>query len=93
MSEVVEAAARIDEVLWEYSDQFIQQTASSEQAWGQARDQLEAARLEFINTARLHVDPQHMPLNQAPVARPPLPDARRTAITSAPDRETGADAA
>lgn len=90
---VVAAAARIDEVFWEYSDQFIQQTASGEQTWSQARDQMEAARLEFINTARLHVDPQHTPLNQAPVARPPLPGTGAPAITSDPDRQTGAGAA
>jgi hypothetical protein len=32
---------------------------------------VEAARLYVIATARLYVDPQHTPLNQASVARPP----------------------
>ncbi|MEY9997010.1 hypothetical protein ABIE67_009042 [Streptomyces sp. V4I8] len=57
---------------------------------GRARDQMEAARLEFINTARLYFDPQHTPLNQAPVARPPLSGTGALAITSGPDRDTGA---
>lgn len=35
---VVDAAARVDEVFWECSDQFIRQVALDEQSWGEARD-------------------------------------------------------
>jgi hypothetical protein len=34
---VVEAAARMDKVFWDYSDRFIRQTATGEQTWGQAK--------------------------------------------------------
>jgi hypothetical protein len=70
---VVDAAARVDEVFWDCSDQFIRQVAPDEQAWGEARDRMEAARLHFINTARLHIDPQRSRLTQVPVSRPPQP--------------------
>ncbi|MFB8754485.1 hypothetical protein [Streptomyces nigra] len=89
---VVQAAARIDEVFWAHSDQFIDQTASGEQVWRRARDEMESARLEFINAARLSVDPQHTPLNQAPVARPPLPGADSSGTTG-PDDVRGAGVA
>ncbi|MFD7283554.1 hypothetical protein ACFV80_42835 [Streptomyces sp. NPDC059862] len=36
---------------------------------------MEAARLDFINAARLHVDPRHNKLTQVPVSRPPLHQA------------------
>lgn len=70
---VVEAAARVDEVFWECSDQFIRQTASDEDVWDEARDRMEAARLRFINAARRYVDPQGARLTQAPVSRPARP--------------------
>ncbi|MFC8663981.1 hypothetical protein [Streptomyces sp. NPDC057199] len=70
---VVAAAAAMDQVFWDHSDQFVQQTATSETAWKEARDLMEAARLHFINAARLHVDPRHNKLTQVPVSRPPLP--------------------
>jgi hypothetical protein len=70
---VVAAAATMDEVFWDHSDQFIQQTAPGEEVWRQARDRMESARLHFINAARLHVDPRHIRLTQVPVSRPPLP--------------------
>jgi hypothetical protein len=70
---VVAAAAAMDQVFWDHSEQFIQQTATSETAWKEARDRMEAARLGFINAARLHVDPRHNPLSQVPVSRPPMP--------------------
>ncbi|WP_051741951.1 hypothetical protein [Streptomyces xylophagus] len=70
---VVDAAARVDEVFWDCSDQFIRQVAPDEQSWGQARDRMETARLHFINIARLHIDPQRSRLTQVPVSRPPQP--------------------
>ncbi|WP_406490688.1 hypothetical protein OHB06_01240 [Streptomyces sp. NBC_01604] len=69
---VVAAAATMDEVFWNHSDQFTQQ-AANEMAWKEARDRMEASRLDFINAARLHVDPRHNKLTQVPVSRPPLP--------------------
>lgn len=75
---VVAAAASMDEVFWTHSDQFIQQTATSETAWKEARDRMEGARLNFINAARLHVDPRQDRLAQVPVSRPPLPDTAGT---------------
>ncbi|WP_433917409.1 hypothetical protein OIE50_50625 [Streptomyces canus] len=69
----VAAAAAMDQVFWDRSEQFIQQTATGEAAWKEARDRMEAARLDFINAARLHVDPRHSRLTQVPVSRPPLP--------------------
>lgn len=70
---VVTAAAAIDQVFWDHSEQFIQKTATGETAWEEARDRMEAARLDFINAARLHVDPRHNTLTQVPVSRSPLP--------------------
>lgn len=67
---VVGAAAAIDEVFWEYGDQFVQRTATSEELWAEARDCMETARLHFINVARLQVDPRHTRLSQGPVNRP-----------------------
>ncbi|MFG2557102.1 hypothetical protein [Streptomyces sp. NPDC048581] len=67
---VVDAAARVDEVFWDCSDQFIRQVAPDERSWGEARDRMETVRLHFINTARLHIDPQRSRLTQVPVSRP-----------------------
>lgn len=67
---VVGAAAAIDEVFWEYGDQFVHRTATSEELWAEARDCMETARLHFINVARLQVDPRHTRLSQGPVNRP-----------------------
>ncbi|MFI6279736.1 hypothetical protein [Streptomyces sp. NPDC050988] len=83
---VVAAAATMDQVFWDHSDQFVQQTATSETAWKEARDLMEAARLDFINAARLHVDPRHNKLTQVPVSRPPL---FRAAAPSAGPPPTG----
>jgi hypothetical protein len=60
----------MDEVFWDHSDPFIQQTATGEEVWREARDRMEGARLHFINAARLHVDPRHTRLAQLPVSRP-----------------------
>ncbi|MFE6942046.1 hypothetical protein [Streptomyces chartreusis] len=67
---VVAAAAAIDEVFWEYGDQFVQRTATSEDVWAEARNSMETARLHFINVTRLQVDPRHTRLAHGPVNRP-----------------------
>ncbi|MEU0601812.1 hypothetical protein ABZ484_26745 [Streptomyces sp. NPDC006393] len=90
---VVEAAARVDEVFWECSDQFIRQTASHEGVWDEARDRMEAARLQFINTARRHVDPQGARLTQAPVSRPRRPRITRRPTVPGPDGAPAPDTA
>ncbi|MEE1831016.1 hypothetical protein [Streptomyces sp. SP17KL33] len=70
---MVTAAARMDEVFWRHSNQFIRGVTHDERAWDRARDLMEAARLEFINVARGILD-AGQPMTEAPVRRPPLPD-------------------
>ncbi|MCT9077873.1 hypothetical protein [Streptomyces fulvoviolaceus] len=82
---VVAAAATMDEVFWDHSDQFVQQTATGEEVWRVARDRMEGARLNFINAARLHVDPRHTRLAQVPVSRPPLPHGTGSGTGRRPD--------
>ncbi|MHC3473172.1 hypothetical protein ACYF6T_31400 [Streptomyces sp. 7R007] len=89
---VVQAAGQVDEVFWECRDQFIRQTASNE-AWRLARDRMEAARLHFINTARLYVDPQRRRLTQVPVSRPPRPPVGGRSAGQGPDETREPDAA
>jgi hypothetical protein len=88
---VVAAAATMDEAFWDHSDQFIQQTATSEAAWGLARDRMEAARLHFINAARTHVDPRHVRLTQVPVSRPPLTHPTVPSADQQPDERPAQD--
>ena len=69
---MVTAAARMDEIFWRHSDQFVRRETTDERAWDRARDLMEAARLDFINVARDMLEAGE-PMSEAPVRRPPLP--------------------
>ncbi|MFJ2158144.1 hypothetical protein [Streptomyces sp. NPDC087856] len=70
---MVGAAARMDEIFWRYSNQFIRGEVTDEGAWGTVRDLMEAARLDFINVAR-DMSEAGGPMTEVPVRRPLLPD-------------------
>ncbi|MFG2732508.1 hypothetical protein [Streptomyces canus] len=89
---VVAAAAAMDQVFWDHSDPFIKQTATDETVWKEARGRMEATRLDFINAARLHVDPRHDQLTQVPVSRPPLPPSAGSPPGLPPARPATPDA-
>jgi hypothetical protein len=70
---VITAAYHMDEVFWQRGE------STDEQAWRSARDEMETARLEFINAVRAGVLRSPEQLHQRLVARPPLPGARQPA--------------
>ncbi|WP_171059922.1 hypothetical protein [Streptomyces montanus] len=52
---------------------------------------MEAARLHFINAARLQVEPRHTRLTQVPVSRPPLPHPTVSGADQQPDGRPALD--
>ncbi|RAY10659.1 hypothetical protein DPM19_34455 [Actinomadura craniellae] len=72
-SEVIAAAYRMDEIFWTRRAQIDHGERADETAWGQARNEMESARLEFINATRSSVLRTRDQLTEKPVARPPLP--------------------
>lgn len=70
--DVAHAARLMDEVFWRYGARIKDKQLIGEEAWGQARDAMEKARLMFINVARVEITGWDTPLAEVPNARPPL---------------------
>ncbi|GAB3908816.1 hypothetical protein GCM10027612_83630 [Microbispora bryophytorum subsp. camponoti] len=70
--DIVRAALSIDETFWLTKQSIAAGEVHSADAWARAREAIEAARLDFINVARLRLVGGAEPLSQF-VARPPLP--------------------
>ncbi|MBO3753049.1 hypothetical protein J5X84_44010 [Streptosporangiaceae bacterium NEAU-GS5] len=70
--DLVEAALLIDESFWQCSRVMNRGDIRSEEAWERARNPIERARLDFVNTARRHITGRNaVPLARF-VARTPL---------------------
>jgi hypothetical protein len=75
--EVIGAAAKMDRVFWINGTRIKTGQATDEDAWASARDQMESARLDFINAARRNIVRSLVPVNDLPVARPPVSELIR----------------
>ena len=91
-SEVVSAASRIDHELWLLSASIIEGNITDVESWNGQRQQLEEARLEFVNTVRSKVVDVRSHLDRSPVARPAhLPDSFTQYRRTSPALGEGAD--
>jgi hypothetical protein len=72
--EVVEVAARMDELFWRQHARVRNRVLPDEAAWEEARTLMELTRLDFINAARTHVVGVGERMTRIPVSRPPLSD-------------------
>ncbi|MFI6833090.1 hypothetical protein ACIBG5_38660 [Kribbella sp. NPDC050241] len=70
----VEAAGEMDELFWQNSEMVVRGELNDETAWEAASQRMEAARLNFINTAKRHVIGSRSRLNRLPIRRPQSPD-------------------
>lgn len=70
--EVNEAAAKMDRIFWVNGTKIKAGLITDGESWALARDQMETARLEFINAARRNIVRFSKSLTTLPVARPPL---------------------
>jgi hypothetical protein len=76
--EVSDAAARMDQVFWINGNRIeTGQVSDEDGGWPLVRDQMESARLDFINAARRYLVRPLMPVTDLPVARPPLSELIR----------------
>jgi len=73
--EVIAEAKAMDRLFW-LSSIRIKGGQMSEDAWAADRDEMEAARLRFINAARRAIVTRSAVLSDVPVARPPLSEVR-----------------
>jgi hypothetical protein len=69
--EVIDAAAKMDRAFWINGTRIKTGQVSDDDAWALARDQMESARLDFINAARRNIVRYLVPVTDLPVARPP----------------------
>ncbi|MEU8205076.1 hypothetical protein [Streptosporangium sp. NPDC049046] len=70
--DIVRAALAVDETFWVTNRRIETGELRSAEAWAQAREAIEAARLNFINMTRWRIVGGAQALSQF-VARPPLP--------------------
>lgn len=75
--EVINAAAKMDRVFWVNGTRIKAGLMTDEDAWALAREQMESARLDFINAARRYVVRSLVPVTDLPAARPRLPNSSR----------------
>jgi hypothetical protein len=62
----------MDRVFWHCSARIRRGRKPDEDAWAAVRDEMESARLEFINVARRKLTESGEPVYEVPVARLPL---------------------
>lgn len=72
-SDLVDAAAQIDEAFFRQTRRIKQGEIADLQTWKPARDLMEAARLNFINVARKQVLGAHAPMSKSLPDRPGEP--------------------
>jgi hypothetical protein len=70
--DIIAAARKMDRAFWHCSARIRRGWKPDEGAWATVRDNMESARLEFINVARLKLTESAEPVNEIPVARLPL---------------------
>lgn len=70
--DVIQAAARMDRIFWLSSTQINSGQLQSDEDWIRLRDQMEQARLTFINIARTRIVGFKQSVDQVLVSRPPL---------------------
>jgi hypothetical protein len=76
------AAKRIDRLFWICRYRIGHQHINTEDEWSAARDEIEAARIDFINRFRREIVGVG-PVDEGPVARPPV--AELAALYPSPD--------
>jgi hypothetical protein len=69
--EVIDAAGSMDEAFWRCTERIKELGSFDERYWSEILDDLESARLEFINRARQEVVGVRTGLGRLPVMRPP----------------------
>jgi hypothetical protein len=69
-SDSIAAARQMDRVFWHCNARIRRGWKPDEDAWATVRDEMESARLGFINVARHKLTESGKPLNEVPVARP-----------------------
>ena len=70
--EVITMAHRMDRIFWLCSGRIRRGLTSDEKAWKTARDEMESARLDFINATRSVVVGARIRIQETPIARPSL---------------------
>jgi hypothetical protein len=66
------AARQMDRAFWRCSARIRRGWKPDEDAWATVRDEMESARLEFINVARRKLTESGKTVTEVPVARLPL---------------------
>jgi len=82
--DVIAEARMMDRAFWLGGGRITSGLMTNE-TWATARDEMEAARRRFINAARLTVVDAKVPVDDAPVARPPLSEIHQM-FGTAPDQ-------
>ena len=67
---VIEAAASMDRIFWSAGAQINNSQIKNDEDWIPLRDQMEQARLNFINIARTRIVGFKQSVDQVPVSRP-----------------------
>lgn len=68
--EIISAAADIDRIFWDCSSRIKNGSLRSDADWKELRDQMEQARLTFINVARQRIVRSKKGITQLPISRP-----------------------
>ena len=79
LPEITEAAAEVDRVFWRSGARIKAGSVSDGDTWATERQQMERARLNFINVARRMVFRSLAAVTEPPVARPPIAELRQLA--------------
>jgi hypothetical protein len=87
--EVIEAAAKMDRVFWVNGTRIKTGQIGDEDEWAVARDQMESARLEFIDVTRRDIARALVPVTDPPVARPPRSELIRLSQSASDPGTTG----
>lgn len=75
--DIIDAAGTMDRVFWADGTRIKVGQITCDDAWAEARDRMESARLSFINAARQSLVRFLVPVTDLPVARPPLSELIR----------------
>lgn len=84
-------AKRMDRLFWLCGAQIKSEQMAGKADWARARDEMEAARRDFINATRRDVVDAKTPVDDVPVARPPLSEIHQ--LFGSPSVRTPPDAA
>jgi hypothetical protein len=72
VQDVINSAKTIDRIFWTYSANVKADAIATEKEWAKARDEMEMARLNFINVTRRSVVRSLASVADPPVARPSI---------------------